>query len=133
MTRLALILTPIAVLLLACDDPSPSATLRASIPAGRPNGPCAHVDDFTYYYCGPASNKDAVSLCATPQEPGAPHATICVERRGLGECDPIEIDGELYEPTQDNHPHACVISCADSSECPASMLCVADICAYPTF
>lgn len=131
--------------LAACDEPCPPPVMEApdmpnwptekpTIPAGQPMGPCDHDGTNTFWFCdAPEDPSQATAICAIPQEQGQPHATVCVERRALGACEPVVIDGVVFETVQDNYPHACVITCVDSSECPTAMGCSAGVCAYPTF
>jgi hypothetical protein len=139
LSRLALALASL-LSLAACDDPClppmmdvpdmPNwPTEEPTIPAGQPMGPCEHDGTNTFWFC----DASAPVICAIPQEQGQPHATVCVERRAVGDCGPVAIDGIVYGTVQDNFPHACVIACVDSSECPTAMGCAAGICAYPTF
>lgn len=129
---------------LACENVSDESTPemdfaapprpQASIEAGEVMGPCKHDPASVYHYCSQGVEPDAPLLCAVPQEPDIEHASVCVERRVEGDCPEwIDIDGESFALTQDAGANACVIACVDSSDCPASMLCSAGMCAYPTF
>lgn len=129
--RRSLVLVLLALSLIACDPP---VYQPPSVKAGEVMGPCLHDDAHVYHYCSQGTDPDAPRLCAVPQELGIEHAGVCVERRAEGDClEPIVIDGEPFALTQDEGANACVISCSDSSDCPASMLCSAGMCAYPTF
>lgn len=130
---------------LACENVSDDTSLpemdlaappRPSpvIEAGEVMGPCKHDPANVYHSCEQGNDPDAPRLCAVPQEPGIEHASVCVERRAEGTCPEwIAIDGEPFDLTQDDGANACVIACSDSSDCPASTLCSAGMCAYPTF
>lgn len=105
--------------------------------AGENFGPCHSDPNHIYRWCD-ATPGPFTLLCAAPQEDGSTHASVCVERRGEGDC-PAEqllpVGGGLFQSykVEQDYWHGCSLSCLETVECPAGMICASDVCAWPTF
>jgi len=107
---------------------------------GEVFGPCLHDSNYTYHWCSPSQFTDRPVVCSVPQVFGAPHATVCYERRET--CPEFKLfadsEGNLIEqPLVQDYALACALECTLDTNCPEpngnAMICVAGVCAWETF